>query len=161
MLSGKDLLDVLDIVRNEAVYKERLEALRKAEADLQEAKFIAATVFEAKAMLDKAKVVKEEAETYSSSTRSSADTYKQTIEDELQVKLVQLKKDQLVATSQLQEAREVRDEHREQAKVNLGLRESLKQIDADLTLRENELKRQNTELRNRTSLVRELINKDL
>jgi hypothetical protein len=61
-LTSKELLDVLDIVRNEELYTKRVTDYRQAEAALASVKLIAATVYEANDMKAEAEALRKEAQ---------------------------------------------------------------------------------------------------
>lgn len=57
MLDSLELLSIIDIIKNEELYRKKLEELRAADAQLADSRFIAATVEQANKLRDEAEKV--------------------------------------------------------------------------------------------------------
>lgn len=160
-MDTKELLDVIDIIKNSELYVQRLEELKKAEKALADQQFIKATVEQANQLRDEAKLMKEEQENW------------------LKEKEEELNKRFLKQDTELLEAKKLtRDERLKYEQLSHSLKEGLDKLSAEksanekmsqgLAKRNAELQKSEVDLvkrehlfRSKMKLINEIFNKDV
>ena len=97
--SALDILNVLDILKNQDLYQERLQAIKEATKALNDGKYVAATMEQAQTIMEAAKVAKERAETEIKEARAKLQMERKGFEERMRIDLESLKEREGVITN--------------------------------------------------------------
>lgn len=148
-LNSLELLTIIDIIKNEDLYRDRIEEIQKQEKHLAESRFIAATV-------EKANKLKAEAEQILQLAKESREKAAKEAEDYLDELENKFKKFEAECLVKVEESRARKDEAERRVGELAEKEKNLQTLDKQLQLRGSQLNQQEAKIADQAERLRGL-----
>ena len=152
-----ELLNVIDIIKNEDLYNKRLKDLQAQEQSLKDTKFVVATVAQANKIRDEANELKAKGEALIVKVTKEAEEYKRALEREHGKDLAKLEVERETIIKMQETARVEKAEARKQKEEAAKLQLDVQQQYDHWKVERDEVRKQRQTLKERVAAINELM----